>query len=178
MKLHFIILTFALALSSCYTYKTFDPEEYATELANQSNPDQVVAQSKKLSREEIIAERKAKATSNQKKIESETLASNESVISANDSKPKIDISTIKMTDIVKPDQFYKVDFEGKQYTIEAKQWKSDTLYAVVKGTEKELKFHQKDISDLKIRKFSKGKSDALTIAAYALGGVGIFLLLK
>ena len=90
----------------------------------------------------------------------------------------IDPSTIKITDVIKPDNFYKVDAQGKEYTIEAKQWKADTLYAVVKGTEKELKFHKNDISTFKIRKFSKGKSDALTVASYAIGGAAALLLLK
>jgi heterodisulfide reductase subunit A-like polyferredoxin len=76
---------------------------------------------------------------------------------------------------------YNVTVLDKEYTIEAKQWKADTLYSVVKGKpNKELKFHKNEIalSDVKIRKFSKGKSDALTVADYALVGVGLFLLLK
>jgi hypothetical protein len=163
------IIVSLLLLSSCYTYQTFNPEEYAIELANKNNPNQQL-DNKKLSRDEINSKRdKANnGTSVSKNVDSST----------KNAQPTVDISSVRMIDVIQPDKFYKVDFEGKQYTIEAKQWKADTLYAVVKGTEKELKFNQKDIADLKIRKFSKGKSDALTIAAYALGGVGIYLLLK
>lgn len=170
MKTHSIILAFALILSSCYTYKTFDAEEYAAELSKSNETQTATTQNKRLNRSEIEAMRQ-RGSSNQN-------VSKEQSNNVNTTTSTIDPASIKISDIIKPDQLYKVDFEGKQYTIEAKQWKADTLYAVLKGTEKELKFHQKDISDLKIRKFSKGRSDALTVAAYALGGVGVFLLLK
>lgn len=171
MKTHSIILAFALILSSCYTYKTFDAEEYAAELSKSNETQTATTQNKRLNRSEIEAMRQ-RGSSNQNVSKEQSNNVNTTTTSA------IDPASIKISDIIKPDQLYKVDFEGKQYTIEAKQWKADTLYAVLKGTEKELKFHQKDISDLKIRKFSKGRSDALTVAAYALGGVGVFLLLK
>ena len=171
MKTHSIILAFALILSSCYTYKTFDAEEYAAELSKSNETQTATTQNKRLNRSEIEAMRQ-RGSSNQNVSKEQSNNVNTTITST------IDPASIKISDIIKPDQLYKVDFEGKQYTIEAKQWKADTLYAVLKGTEKELKFHQKDISDLKIRKFSKGRSDALTVAAYALGGVGVFLLLK
>ena len=171
MKTHSIILAFALILSSCYTYKTFDAEEYAAELSKSNETQTATTQNKRLNRSEIEAMRQ-RGSSNQNVSKEQSNNVNTTTTST------IDPASIKISDIIKPDQLYKVDFEGKQYTIEAKQWKADTLYAVLKGTEKELKFHQKDISDLKIRKFSKGRSDALTVAAYALGGVGVFLLLK
>lgn len=171
MKTHSIILAFALILSSCYTYKTFDAEEYAAELSKSNETQTASTQNKRLTRSEIEAiKQRGSSNQNVSKVQSNNV--NTTTTST------IDPASIKISDIIKPDQLYKVDFEGKQYTIEAKQWKADTLYAVLKGTEKELKFHQKDISDLKIRKFSKGRSDALTVAAYALGGVGVFLLLK
>ena len=172
MKTHSIILAFALILSSCYTYKTFDAEEYAAELSKSNETQTATTQNKRLTRSEIEAIKQSGTTTQNNNKDQNQQINNTTTTST------IDPASIKISDIIKPDQLYKVDFEGKQYTIEAKQWKADTLYAVLKGTEKELKFHQKDISDLKIRKFSKGRSDALTVAAYALGGVGVFLLLK
>ena len=182
MKTTSIILSILL-LSSCYTYKAFDPEEYATEMAkNNSQPANLKERSR--ARTDISEMRRERQNPNQNAISSANSVDKDAIaeLKARNSETKdkvvIDPSTIKITDVIKPDQFYKVDSQGKEYTIEAKQWKADTLYAVVKGTEKELKFHKNDISTFKIRKFSKGKSDALTVAAYAMGGAAVLLLLK
>lgn len=194
MKTTSIILSILL-LSSCYTYKAFDPEEYAAEMAkNVNQPTNLKERSRaradnsdarRARQEPNQEERRARQEPNQDarsstaridKEEIEALKANQKP--TKEDKVVIDPSTIKITDVIKPDQFYKVDAQGKEYTIEAKQWKADTLYAVVKGTEKELKFHKNDISTFKIRKFSKGKSDALTVAAYAMGGAAVLLLLK
>ena len=184
MKTNYIFLAITLFFTSCYTYKAFDPEEYAVELANQST--NTSTQNARSRVTQMTEARRQKLSPNQNSFnDTNALIDEEELVKQamlkkgeNKEKPVIDPSTIKMTDIIKENKFYKVDVQGKQYTIEAKQWKADTLYAVVKGTEKELKFHKNDISSFKIRKFSKGKSDALTVAAYALGGVGVFLLLK
>ncbi|MGV0924232.1 hypothetical protein [Empedobacter tilapiae] len=183
MKTTSIILSILL-LSSCYTYQTFDPEEYVAEMTKNTNHS-ANSNERSRSKANISDLRRARQNPNQNAASSSVEISKEEVEAlktkqqANiEDKVAIDPSTIKLTDVIKTDQFYKVDSQGKEYTIEAKQWKADTLYAVVKGTEKELKFHKNDISSFKIRKFSKGKSDALTVAAYAMGGVAAFLLLK
>lgn len=182
MKTTSIILSLLL-LSSCYSYKVFDPEEYAAELAKK-NEQTTNLKERSRSKSDIAELRRERMNSNQNASRSSATAIDEEggpvvqKTKEDTEKPIIDPSTIKITDIIKPDQFYKVDSQGKEYTIEAKQWKADTLYAVVKGTAKELKFHKDDISTFKIRKFSKGKSDAFTVAAYAMGGAAVLLLLK
>lgn len=182
MKTTSIILSILL-LSSCYTYKAFDPEEYATEMAKtDSQPTNLKERSR--ARAEAAESRRSRQDPNEnpissaKSMDKEAIAALKTRNSEKQEKVVIDPSTIKITDVIKPDQFYKVDSQGKEYTIEAKQWKADTLYAVVKGTEKELKFHKDDISSFKLRKFSKSKSDALTVAAYAIGGAAVLFLLK
>ncbi|WP_413532004.1 hypothetical protein [Empedobacter brevis] len=182
MKTISIILSILL-LSSCYTYKSFDPEEYAAELAKNSNQSVNIHEANR-SRNDVNEVRRQRLNARENKIssdskENEGLADSKSKQQENkEANQMIDPSTIKISDVIQPNQFYKVDSQGKEYTIEAKQWKSDTLYAVVKRTEKELKFHKNDISSFKIRKFSKGKSDALTVASYALGGAAVLFLLK
>ncbi|MDH1881284.1 hypothetical protein [Empedobacter sp. GD03797] len=183
MKTTSIILSILL-LSSCYTYKAFDPEEYALEMAKtKTEPSNV--RSRNTADGRIADMKRERKSPNENAISSSLSESKEELAALKakkqenkEEKVAIDPSTIKISDVIKPDQFYKVDAQGKEYTIEAKQWKADTLYAVVKGTEKELKFHKNDISSFKIRKFSKGKSDALTVAAYAMGGAAVLFLLK
>ncbi|MDM1551267.1 hypothetical protein [Empedobacter falsenii] len=184
MKTTSIILSILL-LSSCYTYKAFDPEEYALEMSKGNNQNQTTnSNERSRSRADIAELRRERKSPNENAISSSLSESKEELAALKkkqenkEEKVAIDPSTIKISDVIKPDQFYKVDAQGKEYTIEAKQWKADTLYAVVKGTEKELKFHKNDISSFKIRKFSKGKSDALTVAAYAMGGAAVLFLLK
>ncbi|MBW1617678.1 hypothetical protein [Empedobacter falsenii] len=185
MKTTSIILSILL-LSSCYTYKAFDPEEYALEMSKGNNQNQTTnSNERSRSRADIAELRKERKSPNENAISSSLSESQEELAAIKvkkqenkEEKVVIDPSTIKISDVIKPDQFYKVDAQGKEYTIEAKQWKADTLYAVVKGTEKELKFHKNDISSFKIRKFSKGKSDALTVAAYAMSGAAVLFLLK
>ncbi|HJD87508.1 hypothetical protein NZD85_02285 [Empedobacter stercoris] len=183
MKTTSIILSLVL-LTSCYTYTAFDPEEYAAEMAKNANQPTNLKERSRV-RAELSQSKRARQDPNQdvnsstariSKTEMDEFKSNQKT--STEDKIAIDPSTIKITDVIKPDNFYKVDTQGKEYTIEAKQWKADTLYAVVKGTEKELKFHKNDISTFKIRKFSKGKSDALTVASYAIGGAAALLLLK
>lgn len=181
MKTTAIILTFFLILSSCYSYRSFDAEEYIKEL-EEGNNTKSSSSPKKISRNEMSNVRRGNVnTLKEEEEEEEEEIAKEKIKAEQNNSPKIDLSKIKHTDIIKENNFYKVKVLDKEYTIEAKQWKADTLYAIVKGKpNKELKFHQNEIalSDVKIRKFSKGKSDALTVAAYALGGVGLFLLLK
>ena len=165
MKTNYIFLAITLFFTSCYTYKAFDPEEYALELAKETttNPNE----NRRGKANQMAEARKQRTPANQNSFNNtNALVDEEALVkeallkkeqNINKEKPVIDPSTIKMTDIIKENKFYKV---------------------VVKGKKEELKFHKNDISDVQIRKFSKGKSDALTVAAYALGGVGVFLLLK
>lgn len=179
MKTTSIVLTFFLIFSSCYSYRSFDPEEYAEATKGGNNLSSTPTPTK-ISRKEINSVRGG-GTPVKVLKEEDILAERIKERDAKKDLPKIDPSTIRITDIIKENQFYKIGVEGKEYTIEAKQWKADTLYSIVKGSpKKELKFHKDQIllSEIKVRKFSKGKSDALTVAAYALGGVGLFLLLK
>jgi len=171
MKTTSIILSILL-LSSCYTYKAFDPDEYALEMSKGNNQT-ANSNERSRSRADIAELRRERKSPNENAISSSLSESKEKLAALKAKKQEN-----KEENVIKPDQFYKVDAQGKEYTIEAKQWKADTLYAVVKGTEKELKFHKNDISSFKIRKFSKGKSDALTVAAYAMGGAAVLFLLK
>ncbi|WP_313384295.1 hypothetical protein [Chishuiella sp.] len=167
MKKTLIVFVFTLILSSCYSYVAFEPENIES-LNNNSNENTNLVGNKlknvRNTNVQVLNEEDISNTKNKEKPKTSTV--------------ELDLSKVKITDIIKINQFYKIDVNNKYYKIEAKQWKADTLYAIKKGTKEELKFHKDEIKDVKIRKFSKGKSDALTVAAYALGGIGIFLLLK
>lgn len=103
-------------------------------------------------------------------------------ISRNINTNSVEVSStenISTKTIIKAKGYYQVDVFDKTYKMEAVKWQGDTIVGHVKGKpKKELKFHEKDIQNLKVRQFSKGRSDALTVASYASIGVGVFLLLK
>ncbi|WP_313578367.1 hypothetical protein [Chishuiella sp.] len=167
MKKTLIVFVFTLILSSCYSYVAFEPENIES-LNNNSNENTNLVGNKL----------KNVRNTNVQVLNEEDISNTKNKEKPKTSPVELDLSKVKITDIIKINQFYKIDVNNKYYKIEAKQWKADTLYAIKKGTKEELKFHKDEIKDVKIRKFSKGKSDALTVAAYALGGIGIFLLLK
>lgn len=167
MKKTLIVFVFTLILSSCYSYVAFEPENIESLNNNLNENTNLVGNKLKNVRNtnvQVLNEEDISNTKNKEKPKTSPV--------------ELDLSKVKITDIIKINQFYKIDVNNKYYKIEAKQWKADTLYAIKKGTKEELKFHKDEIKDVKIRKFSKGKSDALTVAAYALAGIGIFLLLK
>lgn len=168
MKKTSIVFAFTLILSSCYSYVAFEPENVES-LKNNSNENTNLVGNKL----------KNVRNTNVQVLNEEDISNTKNKEKSKNSSVELDLSKIKITDIIKINQFYKIDVNNTYYKIEAKQWKADTLYAIKKGKPThELKFHKDEIKDVKIRKFSKGKSDALTVAAYALGGIGIFLLLK
>ena len=152
MKTHLTILTLTLFFSSCYSYKEFNAEEYLAEKEKNNSPT-IKKDVRKLTKVARGGNENTSVKNDEKAVEEPKTAP------ASTSTPApIDPSTIKITEIIKEKSFYKVEVEGNYHTIEAKQWKGDTLYSIVKGKpSRELKFHQKDITNIRIRKFSKGK---------------------
>ncbi len=169
-----VTLTTIMVLSSCYSYQAFEPES----LDQEKDIAQVIGASKmqnirdpspRATGDDMVMVERSRS-SNKNKEMPEAVVHNET----DEQRTGINLKTF-----IQPKEFYRLDNHGTIYKIEAKKWEGDTLHAIVKGKpKKELKFHENEISDLKIRKFSKGKSDMITIAAYALGGVGLFILLK
>lgn len=149
-----ITLIFTILLSSCYTYRVYEPDnETENRKSTQANSR---LSTFRMSEEQIQQIQKAKELE-----ESQTLV---------EVKPKT---------VIKEKEFYQIKVLDKETKIEAVKWQGDTLVAQVKGQPKNiLKVHEKDIEDFKVRKFSKSRSDAMTIAAYATAGLGLFLLLK
>ncbi len=75
------------------------------------------------------------------------------------------------------DKFYTISSQGEEYKIKAVQWQGDSLVAHVNLKEdQEMKFHKNDISTVNHRVFSRGRSDALTVGAYA-GVIGLIFFL-
>lgn len=80
---------------------------------------------------------------------------------------------------VRKNHFYKVNVSGKEMMIKAEKWEKDSLVAYVNGNKKkEIKLHSNQISQVKIRTFSRGRSDALTFGSYGLAGVLLYLIFK
>ncbi len=175
MKKLTLLLTFCTLFYNCYSYQPYDPEKDGAIEAVAST------ESKKI--ESIRSKRGANRTD-----EDLTQEKKQAVKLKNDSEEKeqiattnqpIDLENIKPKSIIKEKGYYSVEVFDKAYKIEAVKWQGDTLIAHQKGKpSKEYKFHEKDIQHLKIRKFSKGRSDALTGASYAAAAVIIYLLLK
>ena len=183
MKKYSLLLITVSILSSCYTYKTFEPEVVETEASSDSSTKiSSVREDLKSSKERNdLADAKEKRLAKIKAATDQKSNSKEKV-KADDMSPivenKEDIE-IRPKGIIKEKGYYQLEVFEKTQKIEAVKWEGDTLVAHVKGKpNKVLKFHEKDIQNLKVRQFSKGRSDALTVAAYATAGVGIFLLLK
>jgi len=183
MKKYSLLLITASIVSSCYTYKTFEPEAVEIENTSASSTkissvredlksakdrnDLADAQEKRMAKIKAAAEQKSNAR------EKENVDNMRPIV-----EQKEDIE-IRPKGIIKEKGYYQVEVFEKTQKIEAVKWEGDTLVAHVKGKpNKVLKLHEKDIQNLKVRQFSKGRSDALTVAAYATAGVGIFLLLK
>lgn len=183
MRKYTLLLLTASLISSCYTYKTYDPETALTEtVTNEKTNSRAVsvrqakvdAQNTELSSANSRTEMRANAIENKSK----TSPSTESKQDTKEVNTATDI-VIKPKTIIKDKGYYQLDVFDKTHKIEAVKWQGDTLISHVKGQpKKELKFHEKDIQNLKVRQFSKGRSDALTVAAYATAGVGLFLILK
>lgn len=151
MKNLTLIVLGTLCLSSCYTYQVYDPEKDVETNQLQLNGPKLPS----------VRSNNVPVVSNQ---------NIDKVTNPEDIRPK---------SIIKAKEFYQVKVLGKETKIEAVKWEGDSLVANIKGQpNKILKLHENDIEDLKVRKFSKGRSDALTIAGYAVAGVGVFLLLK
>jgi len=145
----FTILLFSFY--SCYSYKPYDPEV--------DNEESIRA----------IEDTKLTSVRSSRVISSKTTTK---TVEKN-------IENITPKDIIKEKGYYKLGVFDRDYKIEAVKWEGDSLIAHKKGKpSKEYKFNEKDIEYIKIRKFSKGRSDALTVAAYVMGGIGIYLLVK
>lgn len=185
MKKYTLLLITSLFISSCYSYKVYDPETGVDELQSSNNPSSNVDTS-------IRGARQYKASADEntdmQNVPSKIMSSRSSkdgVSTSDIPKEKLEHlanknkGEVSVKSIIKDKGYYQVDVFDKTYKMEAVKWQGDTLIAHIKGKpKKELKFHEKDIQNLKIRQFSKGRSDALTVAAYATAGVGVFLLLK
>ena len=149
-----ITLLSTIFLSSCYTYQVYEPDtEAETKKTAQATSRLSTI---RMSPEQIQQIQQAQ----------EVEQSNDAVV-------------VKPKSVIKEKEYYLIRALGQERKIEAVKWEGDSLVAHVKGQPKNiLKIHEKDIEDFKVRKFSKGRSDAMTIAAYATAGVGLFLLLK
>ncbi|WP_395091652.1 hypothetical protein ACF3NR_10750 [Vaginella massiliensis] len=152
------LLTFIVFLSSCYSYQLIDPtKEVATSTTKETlntNPNTSKRSAMRAEKMEIIGEI---------------------------SKPKT--TETKSGDLklyIKPNGIYKLTVQQKQHHIVAQSWIGDTLVASPKGKEKQtLKFHKNDIDQTQMydRKFSKRKSDIITVGAYAVALAGLIFLI-
>lgn len=172
-----LILSTVFCLSSCYTYRAYDPEKASLE--------EVSSKSKVIDARE--AEKKAKSSPDRTKNpaildvrkKADQVSKKDELTKEGSKVVNIPTEIPTTKSLIKEKGYYQVEVFDKKQKIEAVKWEGDTLIAHVKGKpKKELKFHEKDILNLKTREFSKGRSDALTIASYASLGVGVFLLLK
>ena len=184
MKKYTLLLIGLIIVSSCYTYKAYEPELDANGavVTNKSNAN--LAISKRVSRTSpsVVNTNDAIFQNDDDDVEVVTKPKEIPVVKESKSvtvTATVDPNNIKPRDIIVEKEYYQFDAFDKTYKMEAGKWKGDTIYGNVKGNpKKELKFHEKDIQNLKVRKFSKGRSDALTIAAYSSVAFGIILLLK
>ena len=182
MRKYTLLLLTATLFASCYTYKTYDPSLDSApvessdnaknraisvrQAKNNPNSDESTMPSRVDVRSKVIEEKSKNSNLSGPSEENKAMKSGEEIV-------------VKPQSIIKEKGYYQIDVFDKTHTIEAVKWQGDTLISHVKGQpKKELKFHEKDIQNLKVRQFSKGRSDALTVAAYATAGVGLFLLLK
>lgn len=177
----FIIL---ILFTNCYSYKLIDPTqevlpETAATPANRSGVSRTgkIDQAMR-TKENVVAQTRAKNAN-----DNPTLSSDKELVkkgSANDTvQPKGIAGDIKL--YLKPNGYYKIYSKDKQYSIIATKWEGDTLVAHPKKKENEvLKFHKNDIdlNAMYARKFSKRRSDILTVGAYAAGLTAVVLLLK
>jgi len=180
MKKFSLALTALLLVSSCYSYKVYEPEIQETipqESAISSNQKKELSKGKRVNRNgEMSLEKKEISKENSKTNSNQIRENNLGTVEVALDPQVIEVSP---KTIIKEKGFYQLEVFEQSYKMEAVKWQGDTIVGFVKGKpKKELKFHQKDIQNLKVRQFSKARSDAFTVAAYAAGGVGIFLLLK
>ena len=178
MKNITLLLASFTLLSSCYSYKAYDPKV-------DGDLGAPVKESTKLA---SVRERSLpikKEVSFETQVETKSSANKRGAVVKDDKIKQVISSTnpvvsnVTAKSIINPKGYYKVKVFDNTYKIEAIKWEGDTLYAHKKGKpKKEYKFSEKDIEDLKIRKFSKRRSDILTVTSYVAGGVAVFLLLK
>lgn len=175
-----LILSMIFSLSSCYVYRAYDPEkavvQQETSLKGKASE---IRETDKKSKSATDIKRNSEVLSVRKKAEN---ISKEESLPKSKEQSKVEVKPTEIPStksLIKEKGYYQVEVFERTQKIEAVKWEGDTLIAHVKGKpKKELKFHEKDIQNLKTREFSKGRSDALTIASYATLGVGVFLLLK
>ena len=182
MKKYTLLVITSLLISSCYSYKVYEPEA-GDEIAMDSAPAVIDTSLRGARQSKPTPNDNAEKNVSSKNTNSRT--SKDGVSNSEIPKEKLDhIANRKkgeesVKSIIKDKGYYQVDVFEKTYKMEAVKWQGDTIIGHVKGQpKKELKFHEKDIQNLKVRQFSKGRSDALTVAAYASVGVGVFLLLQ
>ncbi|QTV05575.1 hypothetical protein [Faecalibacter bovis] len=174
MKKYTLLLVSSLVLCSCYSYKVYEPETDSQAVEKSNNSPLSLRETS------VRTAKQAKESSdpnqdmlNEGKVGASTKIANLKNTESNST------GEISVKSIIKEKGYYQAEVFDKTYKMEAVKWLGDTLVAHVKGQpKKELKFHEKDIQNLKVRQFSKGRSDALTVAAYATVGIGVFLLLK
>lgn len=179
MKLTPILLSIMLAFSSCYSYKVYEEGDPVEVVPTTSNRASAIRAKVASERDDMVRSPASNTNSFSRSPNADVSKSITSDVEEANKTKTISLENVTLKNLIQPKGFYKIDFQNRTLKIEAKKWQGDTLHAIVKGKPKhELKMHENDIHDLKIRKFSKGQSDMLTIAAYALGAVGIFILLK
>ena len=171
MKKTALLLTICSLFVSCYTYNTYDPEKDGAPVLQQQNFE--ISKSTSL-RSQLQRKNTEEALPEVKKDPVSKKALTPSV------EPIVSVDgQITTKSIIQEKGYYQVEVFDKTYKIEAVKWEGDTLVAHKKGNPgKTYKFNEKDIQNLKVRKFSKGRSDALTVSAYALLGVVVYLILK
>lgn len=144
-----IALICILFLSGCYSYQVYNPETDGENKSLENNSTKLNS---------------VRSNSNSKN----TIIENQT-----------EILNLKPKDIIKEKEFYQFKVFTRESKVQAVKWEGDTLIATLKSNpSKTLKVHENDIQDLKVRKFSKGRSDALTVTGYVAAGVGVLLLLK
>lgn len=80
-------------------------------------------------------------------------------------------------EMIQPDNRYEINSNGKTFKIKAIKWEQDSLIAHINGNKrKEIKLNQNQITEVKNRVFSRGRSDALTFGSYTLIGAIILFL--
>lgn len=178
MKKYTLLLITFTVFNSCYTYKTYEPDN------DSSSKESAIENSKLTAVRERRTATTAKETFNLESEKEKGSKSDREKTAKNNISSKIDEvkanpTEITVKSIIKEKGYYTLEVFDRDYKIEAKNWVGDTLIAHKKGNpKKEYKFNERDIQNLKVRQFSKGRSDALTVTAYVIAGVTIFLLVK
>ncbi|MRI63927.1 hypothetical protein EDM00_07995 [Ornithobacterium rhinotracheale] len=93
------------------------------------------------------------------------------------SKSENDQQSVGFEKQIQPEKRYQILSEGNKIKIKAVSWDGDSLIAETGSIKKKtLKFNKNQINSVENRVFSRGRSDAMTFASYALiGGIIYFL---